>query len=513
MGHGNGFPSPHANTIDPDDPERPRPQPARRRPADADLVLRRGAPRRVGPPRAERGRHPRPPLLRRGQLRGRLRGPCPPTWRASAPTTSPPASSPPGPAPSSPTRGSGLGRALHRRALLHGRRRSRTSSGPPRARTAPTTSPRASGRPARTGPRPGDGTYWRALSAYPALLAGDVVGGRVSDTSADPASLQVPGAAEAGPPARPAVRDPAATPRRPSWPPARASASFAIRHAGRRGPLAGMDAVEVVTLDGGIGGLVAASSSCRATAGRRWPTRSRDRRRALAERRRLQRRSSRSPAASPSLPRGPRRLVTSPGAHARSRRPAAATRSRSRGTAPPNGVAGPDGALRLLVQAADAWQQHGRRRLRSTLALDVTVPTLSATIPATPDRHLAGRGQARHTLRRHSRRARRRRSRSPSAMPRASSWIRARSRRRPVRAPSIWDGTGRAAAALPDGAYTYQLVPRDAAGNVGPPVDPSGHRHDAHRRVRSTALVFDPAYAGATVRDAALSSRSRGRRP
>ena len=69
----------------------------------------------------------------------------------------------------------------------------------------------------------------------------------------------------------------------------------------------------------------------------------------------------------------------------------------------------------------------------------------------------------------------------------------------------IWDGMGPAGAPLPDGTYAYEIVPRDAAGNVGQALVRQVVVSTMLALVKSSAAVFDPATPGATRRTATFS--------
>jgi flagellar hook assembly protein FlgD len=348
---------------------------------------------------------------------------------------------------------------------------------------------------------PHDGTFWRALSAFPALLAGDVVGGRVSDTSADPASLQVPGAAEAGP-AGAQLYAGASALAGTLAPGTRLRVVRSVTQAAD-GPLAGVKAVEVRSLDGSLAGLVAADSLI-----------PRDSRAPLA----YQIQGSGgglSPngdgindlysisgslseqamwTATISSEAGAQVYATGGGGDA-----FAVTWDGTGG-----GVAAPTGRYVLVVQASDGWQNTGVA-FRSTIALDVTVPTLTATSPSTATVISPNGDKVADTLRT-----------AFTASEAATLEVTVRDAAGTVVDSSevhvgsgagavIWDGRGASGAVLPDGTYAYQLVARDAAGNGSSPLVRSVIISTTLTGVRSTRLVFDPASAGATIRDTAIA--------
>ncbi len=348
---------------------------------------------------------------------------------------------------------------------------------------------------------PEGGTYWRALTSFPGLMAGDVVGGRVSDTSADPATIQVPGAAEAGLAGAELYATPTAAPILLA-PGTRLRVVGSIAQASE-GPLAGRRTVEVRTLDGGFAGLVAADT--------------------------LIPRDSRSPLAYQIQGSGVGLSPNGDGvndAYALTGRLSeqaswTATISSAAGAqvfatagagdafavawdGTSGGAPAPSDRYTLIVQAADGWQNSGVA-YRSMITLDTTIPTLSATLSSSSTVISPNGDGVADTLRT-----------AFDASEDATLEVTVRDAAGLVVDASevhvgsgsgavIWDGRGTAGATLPDGPYMYQLIARDGAGNASAPLVRTVVLSTTLTGVRSSALVFDPSSAGATVRDTAIA--------
>jgi len=344
-------------------------------------------------------------------------------------------------------------------------------------------------------------TYWRALTSFPGLMGGDVVGGRVSDTSADPAAIQVPGAAEVGPAGTELYAAPTALPG--VLPPGTRLRVVGSIAQSNEGPFAGRKTVEVLTLDGGLSGRVAADT--------------------------LIPRDSRAPLAYQLQGSGGGLSPNGDGvndAYALSGRLSeqsswTAAISSATGTqvytiggtgdafsvawdGMSGGALAPSGRYSLVVQAIDGWQNSGLA-YRSTISLDMTVPTLSATIPAAPTVFSPNGDKVADTLRT-----------AFSASEDATLEVTVRDAAATVVDSSevhvragpgavIWDGRGTAGATLPDGRYAYKLLARDDAGNASAPLLRTVVISTTLTGVRSTALVFDPTSAGGTVRETAVT--------
>ncbi len=344
-------------------------------------------------------------------------------------------------------------------------------------------------------------TYWRAITSFPGLMGGDIVGGRVSDTSADPVALQVPGAAEVGPAAAELYAGPAAL--AGVLPPGTRLRVVGSIAQANEGPLAGRRIVEVRTIDGGLSGRVAVDT--------------------------LIPRDSRAPLAYQVQGSGSGLSPNGDGVndayalsgHLSEQSSWTAAISSTAGTqvytiggtgdafsvawdGMSGGVLVPSGRYSLVVRATDGWQNSGLA-YRSTISLDMTVPTLSATIPAAPTVFSPNGDKVADTLRT-AFTASEDATLEVTVRDAAGTVVDASEVR--VRAGAgavVWDGRGTTGATLPDGRYAYQLLARDDAGNASSPLVRTVILSTTLTGVRSTALVFDPTSAGAIVRETTVA--------
>jgi flagellar hook assembly protein FlgD len=341
---------------------------------------------------------------------------------------------------------------------------------------------------------PSGPTYWRALSVFPGLTAADVVGGRVSDTASDPSTIQAPGAAEVGSAGAELYTANAASPAAVLAPGMRLRV---LRSTGKAksGPLAGRATVEIRPIDGGPTGRVAVDV--------------------------LLPRDSRAPIAY--LVEGTGSALTLRGAgeagpvaiSGRLSEPATWTATISAadgatiassggsgdafsvtwdGTA--DGSPAPEGSYDLTIVATDAWGNAGTA-LSRRIVVDRTPPALTAKLPAAPAVVSPNGDGIADTLR------------TPFTVTEAATLaISVRDAAANVvdagevatgsgASAVIWDGRGPAGVPLPDGAYTYEIVPRDAAGNVGRALVRQVVVATMLAAVKSTAAVFDPTTPGA----------------
>jgi flagellar hook assembly protein FlgD len=351
-----------------------------------------------------------------------------------------------------------------------------------------------------------DGTkYWRSVTSMPGLSATDVVGGRAADTALAPASLQVPGAAEVGAAGAPLYASATAASEAPTTVLAPGTRVRVVRDAGtpKAGPLAGRPAVEVRALDGSAKGLVPADA--------------------------LMPRDSRAPVAYlldgavPAIsPNGDGiadvltlsgRLSEPATWNASITAPGGATLVATGGEGDAfvlawdgtvNGAPVADGRYDVSVTALDAWGNSGSA-VSLALRVDRTVPVLTATFPATPTVVSPDGDGAADTLRTAYAAS------EPGTLAisvRDAAGVVVDTSEVPASSGAsvvIWDGKGPTGAPIPDGSYTYEIVPRDAAGNVGQAVVRRIVVSTAIGWVRSTATVIDPATPSALVRDVALS--------
>jgi flagellar hook assembly protein FlgD len=164
----------------------------------------------------------------------------------------------------------------------------------------------------------------------------------------------------------------------------------------------------------------------------------------------------------------------------------------------------PEGRYELSLLATDAWGNAGTA-LSRRVVVDRTPPTLAAKLPATPAIVSPNGDGVADTLR------------TPfTATEAAMLSITLRDAAGTVVDASevsvesgagavIWDGHGAGEAPIPDGTYTYEILPRDTAGNVGPALVRQVLVSTMLAAVRSSAAVFDPATPGATRTAAAFS--------
>ncbi len=351
---------------------------------------------------------------------------------------------------------------------------------------------------------PAGSSFWRALTVFPGLAAADVVGGRAADTAATPVTVQVPGAAEVGPGGTQLFASNAAAPA-DGTPLAPGTRLRVLRSTGTpaSGPLAGRPTVEVRPLDGGPTGRVPLDA--------------------------LIPRDSIAPIAY-LIDGGARAIGASSGAgtggvsiSGRLSEPAtwnAAIVGRDGrsvlstggsgdafsvawdGTA--GGVPVADGSYDLRVSATDAWGNAGTA-LTFRIAVDRTPPVLTASLPATPVVVSPNGDGVADTLRT-AFTASEAATLTVSVRDAAGSIVDTSDVPVPAGAGAvIWDGRGPVGAPIPDGSYTYAIVPRDAGGNLGRAVTRQVTVSTTLASVRTSAAVFDPATPGATRRDATLS--------
>ena len=194
MGHGNGWPSPY--TFDPQlhDQGRLRAQRHGRRGRLQQQVLRRAVHREPGP-RAGRDRPAPPPVLRLGQLRAGPRRAERRRPRASVPTTTPRASSRPAHRRSSPTGTPGPRATCGR--CSRPTSRSRTCGGRmPNQNGNVVTFPsmRTPGVAVFQDPETPTSGFYRSLAiGTVGVTTGEVMSAGYGDTGADPTALSVPG--------------------------------------------------------------------------------------------------------------------------------------------------------------------------------------------------------------------------------------------------------------------------------------------------------------------------------
>jgi flagellar hook assembly protein FlgD len=348
--------------------------------------------------------------------------------------------------------------------------------------------------------------YWRSITSMPGLAAADVVGGRAADTGAAPASLQVPGAAEVGAAGAPLYATATAAADAPTVVLAPGTRLRVVRDAGTpaTGALAGRPAVEVRALDGTARGLVSADA--------------------------LLPRDSRAPVAylidgsttaiSPngdgvadaltlsgrlSEPATWSAAITAPGGETLLAAGGEGDAFVLTWDGTVNGAPVADGAFDVRVTATDAWG-NAATAVSLSLRVDRTAPTLTATFPTTatvvsPD----GDGVA-DTLRTAYTASERGTLaitvRDAAGVAVDTSEVPASSGASAV----VWDGRGPSGGPVPDGAYTYEILPRDAAGNTGAPAIRRIVVSTTIGWVRSTATVIDPSTPTAVVRDVALSA-------
>ncbi len=352
---------------------------------------------------------------------------------------------------------------------------------------------------------PNGTTYYRAITAMPGLTSADVVGGRTSDTATAPSALQVPGAAEVGVagaalyPSVSAAAEPAPMTLAPG------TRVRVVRSVGtpKSGPLAGIPAVEVRTLDGGASGIVAADA--------------------------LLPRDSRAPVAylldgavagiSPNGD-GVADVLSVSGKLSEPAQWIAAIAGPDGKTIYHTGATGEafavtwdgtvhgtpvaDGRYTLTIDATDDWGNAAAPVTLSVL-VDRTVPSLAATIPAAPAVISPDGDGAGDTLRT-AYRASEAGTLTVSVLTAAGVMVDTSQVPNPAGASAvIWDGRGANGATLPDGEYVYEIVPRDAAGNAGPALVRRVIISTTIGFVRTTASVMDPATPSATVRSADLS--------
>ncbi len=351
-----------------------------------------------------------------------------------------------------------------------------------------------------------DGTkFWRSVTSMPGLTATDVVGGVAADTSLAPASLQVPGAAEVGAAGAPLYADATAASDAPATVLEPGTRVRVVRNAGmpKSGPLAGQPAVEVRTLDGGATGLVPAAS--------------------------LLPRDSRAPVAYllgglvPAISPNGDGTADTLAVTGRLSEPAtwSASISASGGATlvaaggegdafaivwdgTVNGTPVPDGRYDVRVTATDAWGNSGAA-VSLALRVDRTPPVVKATFPATPTVISPDGDGATDTLRTAYTASE---AGTLTITVRDAAGVAVDTSQVPAVAGAsavVWDGRGSTGAPVPDGAYTYEIVARDAAGNAAPPIARRVLVTTTIGWVRSTAGVIDPATPTAVVRDATLS--------
>lgn len=347
--------------------------------------------------------------------------------------------------------------------------------------------------------------YWRSITSMPGLTSADVVGGRAGDTGSSPATLQIPGAAEVGAAGAPMYATAAAAADAPVTVLPPGTRVRVIRDAGTptSGPLAGRATVEIRSLDGSATGVVPVEA--------------------------LLPRDSRPPSAyqvdgvvAGISPNGDGvgdtlalsgRLTEPSTWSATIDAPDGATLVTSGGEGDAfavtwdgtaNGIPVADGTYTVAVRATDAWG-NAATVLSLTVRVDRTPPALAVTVSKTPTTISPDGDGVADTLRTAYRASEAGTlaitvrditgtvvDTSEVANPAGSSAV-------------IWDGRGPNGALLPDGTYTYQIVPRDPAGNVGSPVARTVVISTTVGWVRSTATVIDPTTPSAVVRDVALS--------
>ncbi len=347
--------------------------------------------------------------------------------------------------------------------------------------------------------------YWRSIASMPGLTAADIVGGRAGDTGTAPVTLQIPGAAEVGAAGAPVYASATAAADAPAIVLPPGTRVCVIRDAGtpKSGPLAGRATVEIRSLDGSATGVVpadallprdsrppAAYQVAGAVAGISPNGDGVDDALALAGR--LTEPSTWN--ATIGAPGGPT-LLASGGA-------GDAFAVSWDGTV--GGVPVPDGSYTVAVRATDAWG-NAATVLSLTVRVDRTPPTLVATIPATPTTISPDGDGVSDTLRT-AYRASEAGTLAISVRDAIGTVVDASEVPNPAGSSAIiWDGRGPNGAPLPDGTYTYQVAPRDAAGNVGSSITRTVVISTTIGWVRSTATVIDPTTPSAVVRDVALS--------
>jgi flagellar hook assembly protein FlgD len=347
--------------------------------------------------------------------------------------------------------------------------------------------------------------FWRSVTSMPGLSAADVVGGRAADTAAAPASLQVPGAAEVGDAGAPLFPSATAAADAPAAVLAPGTRVRIVRDAGtpKSGPLAGRPAVEVRALDGSARGLVPTDA--------------------------LMPRDSRAPVAYlldgtvPAISPNGDGVADALSISGRLSEPATwnASITASGGATlvaaggegdafalawdgTVNGAPVADGRYGVTVTATDAWGNTGSA-VSLALRVDRTAPVLSAAFPVTPTVISPDGDGTADTLRTAYT------ATEPGTIAitvRDATGVAVDTSEVPAASGAsavIWDGRGPSGSPVPDGSYTYEIVPRDAAGNVGQPVIRRIVVTTSIGWVRSTATVIDPTTPSAVVRDVTLS--------
>ena len=344
---------------------------------------------------------------------------------------------------------------------------------------------------------PSGPTYWRALTVFPGLTAADVVGGRVTDTATDPTTVQVPGAAEVGIGGAELYAANATSPAA-VLPPGTRLRVLRSTGSANAGPLAGRATVEVRPLDGGPAGRVPVDMLV-----------PRDSRPPIAY---LVDRAAGPLALRGAGANGPLAVSGRLSEPATWRADITATDGRTvlstggsgdafsvawDGTS--NGTPAPEGRYLLGIVATDAWGNDGTA-LSLPIVVDRTPPALTARLPAAPAVVSPNGDGVADTLR------------TPfTATEAATLTVTVRDAAGTVVDTSdvsvgsgagavIWDGRGAAGVPIPDGAYTYEIAPRDAAGNVGHALVRQVVVSTMLAGMRSSAAVFDPITPGATRR-------------